>query len=200
MLTEGLVRRYGMVGSLRLLRDFGLTCLLMWGARLVRWPFYIRGRHAISIGLRFTSGVGLRMDAFPTKPGKVLIIGNNVQVNDYVHIAAIEQVSIGDDTLIASRVFISDHNHGGFDGCDQNDGAAVPPALRPLRSKPVRIGHRVWIGEQVCILPGVTIGDGAVIGAGSVVTRDVPAGCVVAGNPARILRRYDAASHRWDRT
>jgi maltose O-acetyltransferase len=49
----------------------------------------------------------------------------------------------------------------------------------------VRIGSDVWIGGGAIILPGVTIGDGAVIGAGSVVTRDVGAGLIVAGNPAR---------------
>jgi maltose O-acetyltransferase len=54
--------------------------------------------------------------------------------------------------------------------------------------RPVRIGEHVWIGGGAIVLPGVTIGDGAVIGAGSVVTRDVPAGATVAGNPARAIR------------
>jgi maltose O-acetyltransferase len=52
--------------------------------------------------------------------------------------------------------------------------------------RPVRIGRHVWIGGGAIILPGVTVGDGAVIGAGSVVTRDVPAGVTVVGNPARV--------------
>lgn len=53
---------------------------------------------------------------------------------------------------------------------------------------PIRIGDTVWFGGGAIVLPGVTIGDCCVIGAGSVVTRDVPAGSVVAGNPARIIR------------
>jgi maltose O-acetyltransferase len=54
--------------------------------------------------------------------------------------------------------------------------------------RPVTIGEHVWIGGGALILPGVTIGDDAIVGAGSVVTRDVPAGATVAGNPARMLR------------
>ena len=52
--------------------------------------------------------------------------------------------------------------------------------------RPIRIGRNVWIGGGAIILPGVTIGDDAIIGAGSVVTRDVPAGATVVGNPARL--------------
>lgn len=51
-----------------------------------------------------------------------------------------------------------------------------------------RVGRRCFIGARSLLLPGVTIGDGAIVGAGSVVTRDVPPGCVVAGNPARVIR------------
>jgi acetyltransferase-like isoleucine patch superfamily enzyme len=57
--------------------------------------------------------------------------------------------------------------------------------------RPVHIGRNVWIGFDACVLPGVTIGEGAVVGARSVVTADVPAYAVVAGNPARVIRRLD---------
>ncbi|KKN02481.1 hypothetical protein LCGC14_1117250 [marine sediment metagenome] len=59
----------------------------------------------------------------------------------------------------------------------------------PIRgAKPVVLSNYVWIGYGVLILPGVTIGECCVVGAGSVVTKDVPGGSVVAGNPARVLR------------
>ena len=60
-----------------------------------------------------------------------------------------------------------------------------------MRAKPVTLGDNVWLASNVVILPGVTVGEGAVIGAGSVVTKDVEPYTVVAGNPARFLRRIE---------
>lgn len=167
-------------------------------ARLVRFPIYIRGRHAIQLGERLTTGRRVRLDAFPINPGRtVLIIGNNVQLNDSVHIGAAELVVIGDNTLVASRVFITDHSHGVYDRPDVGSRPDVIPVDRPIVARPVRIGRNVWLGEQVCILPGVTIGDGAVVGANSVVTRDVPPRAIAAGNPARVIKRFDDATGQW---
>ena len=53
---------------------------------------------------------------------------------------------------------------------------------------PITVGNNVWIGAQVCVLPGVTIGDNTVIGAGSVVTKNIPANVLAAGNPCRVIR------------
>ncbi len=194
-------RTYGLTGLCRLAGDWLHTRLFFATARLVRRPIFIRGRRHIHLGAGLTTGVGNRIDAFPAMPdvGVVLTIGEGVEINDHCHFAAIEQLIIGDHSLIASRVFISDHNHGEFDGNDPAFGPDRPPAQRPLTSRPVAIGARVWIGEGVIILPGVTIGDGAVIGAGAVVTRDVPAETVVAGNPARALRRFDSVTGQWVR-
>jgi maltose O-acetyltransferase len=66
-------------------------------------------------------------------------------------------------------------------------------ARRLCYAKPVRIGNGCWICANVVILPGVTIGDGSVIGAGSVVTKDIPAGCIAAGNPCRVIRMLTEA-------
>jgi tetrahydrodipicolinate N-succinyltransferase len=65
-------------------------------------------------------------------------------------------------------------------------GLPIPAAVEP---QPVHIGRNVWIGFDACVLPGVSIGDGSVVGAKSVVTEDVPPYTVVAGNPARVIRR-----------
>lgn len=197
-MTGGLWRRYGVLGFARLGLDVLCTKLFYRGARIVRMPVYIRGRRHVRWGARLTVGVGLRIDAFPTSDAVVVDIGSDVQLNDYVHIAAVTGVYIGDQTLIASKVFITDHNHGAYRGFAPESAPDIPPALRPLASKPVHIGRRVWIGEHVCIMPGVQIGDGAVIGAGAVVTKDVPAEAIVVGAPARVVRRYDASRQSWE--
>ncbi|WP_241697061.1 DapH/DapD/GlmU-related protein [Mariprofundus sp. KV] len=175
------------------------TRLFYSPARLIRGPFCLRGRSRIVWGKGFTTGVGVRLDAFGEGRGKCLRIGKNVQLNDYVHIAGIESIDIGDDTLIASRVFISDHNHGAYDTKDALSSPDVAPATRPLISCPVSIGKKVWIGENVCILPGVTIGDGAIIGAGAVVTKAVPARSIAIGNPARVVRIFNDDMGEWGR-
>lgn len=194
-------RRYGTVGLLRLAADVVHTRWLFPQARLVRRPAYVRGRAHMLLGHGLTTGVGLRLDAFPEEGARtVLFIGNDVQLNDYVHIAATQHVSIGDHTLIASKVFIADHNHGEYRQPDPASSPSVPPAQRPLVSRPVHIGARVWIGEHVCVLPGVRIGDGAVIGAGSVVVNDIPAHSLAVGSPARVVRRYDEGSGQWQAT
>lgn len=192
-----LISRYGLMGLIRLAYSLLCTRLFYHPARLIRRPVYIRGRSRIRWSHGFTAGVGLRLDAFGRGNAPCLVIGERVQINDYVHIGAIDRVSIGNDVLIASRVFISDHNHGRYDSSDPTSGADIPPVERPWISSPVVIGNKVWVGENVCILPGVTIGDGAIIGAGSVVTRDLPPGCVAVGNPARVIKMFDRVSASW---
>lgn len=88
-------------------------------------------------------------------------------------------ITIGDDVLLGPKVGLYTSNHS-LDLTERVTGACV--------ARPITIGDGVWIGANVTVLPGVSIGAGAVIGAGSVVTRDVPAGTVAAGNPARVLR------------
>lgn len=90
------------------------------------------------------------------------------------------KVTIGAGTRIgpAVQVYTADHPRD--------------PALRKTGAecgRPVTIGSNVWIGGGAILLPGVTVGDDAIVGAGSVVTRDVPAGATVAGNPARIVKK-----------
>lgn len=114
-----------------------------------------------------------------------LVIGSNCNFGAYNHITCINKIVIGNYCLTGKWVTISDNSHG----CTDKEYLMQHPDSREVISKgPVIIGNNVWIGDKATILPSVTIGDGAVIGAGSVVTKDVPAYCVVGGNPARVIK------------
>lgn len=105
-------------------------------------------------------------------------IGKNVIVMNGCLMMAAGGINIGDETQIAANVQLISNNH---DLEDRN----------VITCKPVNIGKRVWIGAGATILPGVTIGDNSVVGAGSVVTKDIPADTIVAGNPARFIKKIN---------
>lgn len=171
-----------------------LTKVFYSRARFVRRPVYIRGRKSMTYGEGLTLGHGCRFDL----PGDkhTLSIGAHCEFGDYVHIVAFENVIIGDDVLMASKIFISDTNHGTYTG----NGASAPhtkPNDRPLVTVPTYIGSNVWIGENAVILPGTKIGDGCVIGANSVVKGEIPPNCIAVGTPARIVKRWYSDSKTW---
>lgn len=116
-------------------------------------------------------------------------IGKNCNIGAWNHITATNRIDIGDNLLTGKWVTITDNNHG-----ETNlETLQTPPLMRLMVSKgPVIIGKNVWIGDKATILPGVTIGEGAVIAANSVVTKDVPAYSVVAGNPARVVKQVNS--------
>lgn len=189
---------YGFSGVVRLIIDKIYTLLFFRRFRILRRPYYIRGnRKGIKGGVNLTTGVALRIDLINYEGSKPeLIIGDNVQINDYVHIGVVDKVSIGDNTIIGSKVFISDHNHGNYSGVsptlpDSN------PIKRKLYSNTVEIGKNVWIGEFVSILPGVKIGDGAVVGSMSLVTKDIPPNTINIGVPSRIVKKFDEQTNTW---
>lgn len=120
--------------------------------------------------VRLYQGVGFYLDA----PGATVGIGNGTYLNRRTEITCKGSISIGEDCAISWDVLITDTDYHQL-----GDSPAVAP---------VKIGNHVWIGAKSIILKGVTIGDGAVVAAGSVVTKDVPAGALVGGNPAKIIR------------
>lgn len=192
------VRSYGLIGIFRLTIDLINTKIFFSGARIVRRPIYLRGKAGFSFGTQFTLGRNARIELFPTgRSQPSLSIGNNVQINDSVHIAVIQSIEIGDHVLIASRVFISDHGHGNYSSQGIPSNPAEPPNARQLTSAPVKIGNNVWIGEQVSILPGVSLGSGCVVGANSTVTKSFPKNTMIAGSPAKIIKRFDDNREEW---
>jgi acetyltransferase-like isoleucine patch superfamily enzyme len=189
--------RYSISETVRSAYSLALTRAFFPGARLVRRPVYLRNRRQARLGAGFTTGYSCRFDlGGGAENGVTLTVGSNCRMGDYVHIVASESVTIGENCLLASKIFISDTSHGVYQGEGQSPPTS-DPNNRPLHSRPVTIGSNVWIGENVCVLPGVSIGDGAIVNANAVVTRDVPAGSIVAGVPARVIKQWDDASAGW---
>lgn len=156
---------------------------------LIRLPRVILGGRFMKVGADFDSFPGLRIEAFDRHLDKHfsprITIGDRVSINYDCHIGCVNEITIGNDVLLASRVYISDHSHGSQDYHDID----LPPSARKVFSKgPVVIEDGAWIGEGASILPGVRIGRHAVVGANAVVTRDVPPYTIVGGVPARVLK------------
>jgi len=108
-----------------------------------------------------------------------IYIGNDFFANFNLTILDEAEVHIGNNVFIGPNVSI-------YTACNPLEADARNSGVE--WAKPVTIGNSVWIGGGATILPGVTVGDGTVIGAGALVTRDVPAGALVGGNSARIIR------------
>ncbi len=149
-------------------------------------------RRALTRRLLGLDQSGRETDAFLQAPffcdyGFNITVGTGFYGNFNCVILDVAPVTIGDRVLLGPAVQIYTATHP----LDARTRA------RGLESgSPVVIGHDVWIGGGAIVLPGITIGDRAVIGAGSVVTKDVPADVVVAGNPARVVRELPLSGTR----
>jgi acetyltransferase-like isoleucine patch superfamily enzyme len=155
----------------------------------------VYGPHRIAIGANVTIGRRARLQTIEEFRGTAydprIVVGDGTTIEDDCHIGAAGLVEIGPDVLVAGGVYISDHRH-------RYDDAATPVRDQPLVVGTVRIGAGSHIGENACILGPLTIGEHAVVGANAVVTGDVPPWTVVAGVPARVVRRYDGEA--WVKT
>ena len=124
-------------------------------------------------------------------------IGGDFYVGPRTFIGAKEHISIGKCVMISNDVFI----------CDNNNHPTSPKSREYMcrhtfkdehwswqyaQSRPVTIEDNVWIGQRAIILKGVRIGSGSIVAAGAVVSRDVPAFSIVAGNPAKVVKAIDA--------
>jgi maltose O-acetyltransferase len=156
-------------------------------------------RHATSRGARITLvghpkvvnhgqmtfGERVRLDSTVAKmelvslSGGHLEIGNNVFINYGSSLVSSQHVKVGNDCLIGTHVMVMD--------CDFH---RVEDKVWDTTGEPIVIEDRVWLGNRSIVLKGVTVGHDAVVAAGSVVTRDVPPRTVVAGVPAKVVRRF----------
>jgi acetyltransferase-like isoleucine patch superfamily enzyme len=161
------------------------------GSRIVGPALGVHNPASIAVGSRVLIQSHVFLEAIGMPGEVVLEIGDDTYIGYMGRITALSGVSIGRSVLIADRVYISDTGHEYSD-----------PDI-PIKDQPLRVGRRVriddgaWLGVGSVIVGNVHIGQNAVVGAGCVVRGDVEARTVVAGDPARVVRRY--ADGKWQR-
>ncbi len=128
-----------------------------------------------------------------TKYTPEIIIMNDVRIQQNLHLTCASKVSIGNYTAIAANVSITDINHGYED-------ITIPPEKQQLQVIDVSIGEWCKIYNNVIILPGTILGRQCIVGANAVVKGDFPDYCVIAGAPAKIVKRYNVLSQLWEKT
>ena len=152
-------------------------------------PFGLTSEHDTSV-IRVRPGARLVVDGIVSLQrgvrvvvdGGELRIGHETNVNGLTKILCAESVRIGRGCTLSWDVQVLDNDFHAITA-----GGVTRPSVAP-----VVIGDRVWVGTRALVLKGVTIGDGAVVAAGAAVTRDVPAGTVVAGVPATVVATVDS--------
>lgn len=110
-------------------------------------------------------------------PGRIQI-GDRVFINHGVRILSRGAITIGDDVALAEEVVLMDNDAHGIEG-------------QPVHISPITVEDGAWVGMRATVLPGVTVGARAIVATGSVVTRSVEPETLVAGNPARVIRKLD---------
>lgn len=185
------IKFLGIFGTIRIIIDIIKTKIFFYNlnCKLIRFPFEIYGIKNISIKKGLSTGRYCKIESYNNENNISIYIGENCHLNDSVHIAALNSIIIGNNVLIASRVFITDLNHGDYSIHSECDPESIV-SERKLSYKPVKIGNNVWIGESVAILPGVNLGDNCIVGANSVVTKSFEKNSIIAGNPAKLIRYY----------
>ncbi len=155
----------------------------------VRWPVHGNVLEALREGrLEIGAGTLFEPDVWITAPGRARVrIGAGTFLNIGVMVAAQELVEIGSHCMLANGCFVSDASH-------RYEDPDLPITWQGFTSKgPTRIGDNCWLGANVVVTSGVTIGERCVVGANSVVTHDVEPFTLVAGAPARVVRRIEPA-------
>ena len=122
-----------------------------------------------------------------------LVIKDKVRIGRFSEIYALQSIILEDGVVAAENVYISDNTHA------YNDINRFIRDQEVEYTGEVVIGSGTWIGRNVCII-SCTIGKNCIIGAYSFVKQDIPDYCVVVGNPARIVKRYNPNTQNWEKT
>lgn len=172
------------------------------GLRLGPGCRVIGGRH-ISFGSGIYAERNLWLEAVTSYRSQrfhpEIAIGDHVSFSDGVHISSIENIVIGRHSLFGSRIYVSDHNHGIYRGELQSPPEEAPAHRLLGGGGPVVIGEKVWVGDNSVIIGPATIGGGAIVGANSVVRGMVPSNTIVAGVPAKPIKKFNSNTGSWEK-
>jgi len=158
-------------------------------------PLLISNPRFVSIGSNTSIRQGARIELIvldKLRPPSI-VIGNNVNIEQNVHIICSSKIVIGNNVSITGHCCIVDTVHPFR---DVDDPRKIGERISP-EPTPVEIGDNTFIGFGTVILPNVRIGKNCIVGANSTVTRDVQDFCVIGGSPASILMRYDSETKMW---
>ena len=145
----------------------------------------------IAIGTWVSIGANAVIEVLSRDDRVSVTFGDGSYVGHGLRLTAVGEVVIGEEAMLSDRCYVSDTNH------------VYEDVTQPIKRQGLRDGRRVeigpgaWLGVGATVCGSVRVGRGSVVGAGCVVTTDVPDHCVVAGNPARIVRRWDGDAWNW---
>lgn len=152
-------------------------------------PIYLSNVKNVVVGKRVRIYPGARIEVLPN--GRIKI-GNNVSIGQRLHLISGEEIEIGDNVTVSANVFISDVEH-------QYENIDVHVMEQPLNRQKVVIRENCFLGYGSVLRSGTVLGAQCVVGANSVVKGVFPDYCVIAGNPAKIIKKYNAVTNTWDR-
>lgn len=150
---------------------------------------YIRIGRDVIVGPYCTLSAGVMPGHVPDND-PVITIGDGVLIGRGSGIVGHRSVTIGDGVFTGHHVYVTDANHGYEDVHETIGRQFAAP-------KPVTVGAGSWLGHGSIVLPGACVGEHVAVGAGSVVTGEIPSYSVAVGNPARVIRSYDAERGEW---
>ncbi|MCO8125886.1 acyltransferase [Acidimicrobiia bacterium EGI L10123] len=145
----------------------------------------------IHVGAFVKVGAYAVLEALVPERGVTVRIGDGAYIGNFSRITAVGEVVIGEEAMLADRVYVSDTGH-------VYEDVSQPIKRQGLRDgRRVEVGRGAWIGIGAAIVGNVRIGENAVVAANTVVRSDVPDFTVVAGNPAQVVRRHDGDAWQW---
>jgi len=155
----------------------GFTFMKPWHVKFFGAPIHIG--HCATLIAASDNKVRIAVWSENKHKGSIFI-GDYCMICPGVRIGSADSIHIGDNCMLASNAYIAD-----------SDWHDIYNRISLGKTAPVHIGNNVWIGDSAIICKGVSIGENSIIGAGAVVSKDIPAGCIAAGNPARVVKQLN---------